>query len=105
MLKYKKPAAVLVALTLLAAACGGDDDAATTTTTAAPAATTADAGDSADTTVAPAEPAMDIRVGLAYDIGGRGDGSFNDAAAAGLDRAAAELGVTTAESSAHLLLK
>ena len=101
MLKYKKPAAVLVALTLLAAACGGDDDAATTTTTAAPAATTADAGDSADTTVAPAEPAMDIRVGLAYDIGGRGDGSFNDAAAAGLDRAAAELGVTTAESSAN----
>ena len=103
MLKYKKLAAVLVALTLLAAACGGgDDDAAnTTTTTAAPTATTADAGDSADTTVAPAEPAMDIRVGLAYDIGGRGDGSFNDAAAAGLDRAAAELGVTTAESSAN----
>ena len=100
MLKYKKLAAVLIALTLLAAACGGDD-ATTTTTTAAPTATTSDAGDSADTSVAPAEPMTDVRVGLAYDIGGRGDGSFNDAAAAGLDRAAAELGVETAESSAN----
>ena len=100
MLKYKKLAAVLIALTLLAAACGGDD-ATTTTTTAAPTATTSDAGDSADTSAEPAEPMTDIRVGLAYDIGGRGDGSFNDAAAAGLDRAETELGVETAESSAN----
>ena len=35
----------------------------------------------------------DVKVGLAYDIGGRGDQSFNDAAAAGLDKAASELGV------------
>lgn len=36
-----------------------------------------------------------------FDIGGRGDKSFNDAAAAGLDRAAAELGVqsTTLETN------
>jgi basic membrane protein A len=33
------------------------------------------------------------KVGLVFDIGGRGDKSFNDAAAAGLDRAQAELGV------------
>lgn len=33
------------------------------------------------------------RVGLVFDVGGRGDKSFNDAAAAGLDRAARELGV------------
>lgn len=32
-----------------------------------------------------------LRVGLAYDIGGRGDRAFNDAAAAGLDRVRAEL--------------
>jgi basic membrane protein A len=34
-----------------------------------------------------------LKVGLAYDIGGRGDASFNDSAAAGLDKAIAELGV------------
>jgi basic membrane protein A len=32
-----------------------------------------------------------LRVGLAYDIGGRGDKSFNDAAAAGMARVRAEL--------------
>jgi basic membrane protein A len=32
-----------------------------------------------------------LRVGLAYDIGGRGDKSFNDAAAVGLDRVRSEL--------------
>jgi len=37
--------------------------------------------------------ASGLKVGLAYDIGGRGDASFNDAAAHGLDRAKAELGV------------
>jgi basic membrane protein A len=35
-----------------------------------------------------------LKVGLAYDIGGRGDASFNDSAAAGLDMAKQELGVT-----------
>lgn len=41
----------------------------------------------------------DTKVGLVYDIGGRGDQSFNDSAAAGLDRAADELGVGTSEAS------
>lgn len=41
-----------------------------------------------------------IKVGMAYDVGGRGDQSFNDAAAAGLDKAKAELGVETKESNA-----
>lgn len=40
--------------------------------------------------------ASKLKVGLAYDIGGRGDASFNDAAAAGLDRAASELGMPKA---------
>src|SRR5215470_399163 len=35
-----------------------------------------------------------LKVGMAYDIGGRGDASFNDAAAAGLDKAKSELGVS-----------
>ena len=46
------------------------------------------------------EPAMtDISVGLVFDIGGRGDQSFNDSAAAGIERAAAELGITFTEAS------
>ncbi|APU17501.1 MULTISPECIES: BMP family lipoprotein [Actinoalloteichus] len=54
----------------------------------------------ADEEVAPSEvptedvDASELRVGLAYDIGGRGDASFNDAAAAGLDRAVDELGIS-----------
>ncbi len=44
--------------------------------------------------------ASGIKVGMAYDVGGRGDQSFNDAAAAGLDKAAKELGVTSKEASA-----
>ena len=34
-----------------------------------------------------------LRVGLAYDIGGRGDASFNDSAAAGLDKAKKDFSV------------
>ena len=37
--------------------------------------------------------AQRARVGLVFDVGGRGDKSFNDAAYAGLSRAEAELGV------------
>ena len=82
---------VLAAFGLLAAACGGDE---TPATTAAQATSATSA-----TTQAPAgEP---INIGLVYDIGGRGDQSFNDAAAAGLDKAAAELGVSTSEASAN----
>jgi basic membrane protein A len=40
-------------------------------------------------------------VGMVFDIGGRGDQSFNDAAAAGLDQAAAELGIRTSEATAN----
>ncbi|TDQ48804.1 nucleoside-binding protein [Actinorugispora endophytica] len=40
-----------------------------------------------------AAPATDIKVGLAYDIGGRGDKSFNDAAYRGLQQVQEELGI------------
>jgi basic membrane protein A len=42
-----------------------------------------------------------VKVGLAYDIGGRGDKSFNDAAAAGLEKAKSELDVQTRELEAN----
>jgi basic membrane protein A len=35
-----------------------------------------------------------LKVGLVFDVGGRGDKSFNDAAYAGLERAQKELGIT-----------
>jgi len=65
--------ALLVALGLLAAACGGGDDEGGGT------------GGGGDATEAK-------KVGLVYDIGGRGDQSFNDSAAAGLDAARKEQG-------------
>jgi basic membrane protein A and related proteins len=40
-------------------------------------------------------PHAKVRVGLVFDVGGRGDKSFNDAAYEGISRAARELGVTT----------
>ena len=43
--------------------------------------------------------ASKLKVGLAYDIGGRGDASFNDAAAAGLDRSIAELKLPKASTT------
>jgi basic membrane protein A and related proteins len=58
---------------------------------AAPAATGGNAA-----SPAPAQPNADasgLKVGVAFDIGGRGDASFNDAAVAGLDRAISDLGL------------
>ncbi|WP_198954566.1 BMP family protein [Kineosporia sp. R_H_3] len=82
-----KLAAVVATAALALAACGGSSSGGgTTTESGSPAATTSSA------------PAL--KVGLAYDIGGRGDKSFNDAAAAGLDKAKAELGVEIKELSA-----
>ena len=43
---------------------------------------------------APSGPHVGFRVGLVFDVGGRGDKSFNDAAYQGVARAERELGVT-----------
>ena len=68
--------AALFALMLLLAACGGDKE---------------DVGgdDGTDTTEAQSETS-DVKVGVAFDIGGLGDQSFNDAANAGLQQAIAD---------------
>jgi basic membrane protein A len=71
------------AMLMAAAACGGSDG-----------------STSAATPGASAPAASAVKVGLAYDIGGRGDGSFNDAAAAGLDKAETELKVQKKELEA-----
>jgi basic membrane protein A len=44
--------------------------------------------------------AKTVKVGMAYDVGGRGDKSFNDLAAAGLDKAKTTLSVQTKELAA-----
>ncbi len=80
---------VVLAFALIAAACGGDSDDDTTTTEAASTETTAAAATS------------DVSVGLVYDIGGRGDQSFNDSAATGFDKGIADLGVVGSEASAN----
>jgi len=41
------------------------------------------------------------KVGLAYDVGGRGDQSFNDSAAAGMQKAIDDLGATCTEGAAQ----
>ncbi|MFD0272562.1 BMP family protein [Kitasatospora sp. NPDC127111] len=53
-----------------------------------------------DTTASSGSSEGALKVGMAYDIGGRGDQSFNDSAARGLDKAKADLGVTVTEADA-----
>ena len=79
-----KVAAVMSAAALTLAACG---DSGETETGGNGSATSAAGGKS-------------VKVGMAYDVGGRGDQSFNDAAAAGLDKAKSELGVEAKEATA-----
>jgi len=57
-------------------------------------------GSSDDDTDNDTNSGSEVKVGLAYDVGGRGDQSFNDAAAAGLDKAKDEFGVASQESEA-----
>jgi basic membrane protein A len=76
-----------------AASSGGSDCVTAQKPPAAPAASssTAAAGGKVD--------GSKLKIGLAFDVGGRGDASFNDAAAAGTDKAKSELGVTTVNES------
>lgn len=55
---------------------------------------------SASSTAPASSEAPALKVGMAYDVGGRGDQSFNDSAAAGLDKAKADFGVEAQESAA-----
>jgi basic membrane protein A len=83
----KFAAAMSVAAVALAA-CGSSTNSGGGTGGGGGAATTGGAGGSG------------LKVGMAYDVGGRGDQSFNDAAAAGLDKAVKDLGVQSKEAAA-----
>jgi basic membrane protein A len=115
--------AVLTAFTFVAAACGddSDSDASSATTggaeeTSGGAATTGASGEavpacggtsdipgSADNTLQTVEiteaAGVNKNIGLMFDVTGRGDQSFNDSAAAGLDKAVEDYGITASEST------
>ena len=78
-------AASLAALGLFATACGGDDS-----------------GSSSSAAPSGSAATSDLVAGVAFDTGGRGDGTFNDSAAVGADRATSELGVTVKELEANV---
>ena len=75
---------LLFAFTLIAAACGDDSD--------------EGSEESNNEGTEEGEEGGDVpSVGLAYDLGGRGDQSFNDSAAAGLDMATEDFGLDPEE--------
>ena len=124
MIKSKKLLAIGAAAALVLAACGDDDDDSSSEDTAAAEeeaaeeeateeeateeeATEEEATEEEATeeeaTTEESEGEMadgsDVLVGIAFDITGRGDKSFNDAAAAGLDQAEADFGISYIEST------
>jgi basic membrane protein A and related proteins len=106
---------LVAALGLVAAACGDDDDSGSSATSAGGAAPSTEGGNKcgtgeaatattaaggATTVAGTAAPAVENpKIGLLYDITGRGDRSFNDAAAAGLDKAKSAVGAVGTEST------
>jgi basic membrane protein A and related proteins len=96
MIKSKKLLAIGVLAALGLAACGSDSS--SSSSTDAP-----DTTEAAGTTDAPgttdAAATGDCVIGMAYDVTGRGDKSFNDAAGAALEKAQTDLGITFSEST------
>jgi basic membrane protein A and related proteins len=78
--RVTKLAAVLATVTLGLAACGGSDE-------------------STSTPEGSGKSDAALKVGMAFDTGGRGDGTFNDLAVAGLEKAKKDLGATIEELS------
>ncbi|MDX1620937.1 MAG: BMP family ABC transporter substrate-binding protein [Nitriliruptorales bacterium] len=93
---YLRLLAPLLALMLAATACGGDGDG----DTGAETETETETGTDTETdspTETETDSAEATRVGLVFDIGGRGDQSFNDAAARGLEQAQDEFNIESRE--------
>ncbi|MFY9916584.1 MAG: BMP family ABC transporter substrate-binding protein [Nocardioidaceae bacterium] len=89
MRRSTKIAAVLAAATLALAGCAKDNKTSSTGTSGnKPLDCSSTSGDGP-------------KVGLAYDVGGQGDQSFNDSAAAGLKKAVADMSATCTEGEAQ----
>src|SRR5215211_1962807 len=86
--KFLRPLALFAILGIVGAACGNDDTPGPGSSSEAP------AGGSSGGASPAGEP---VKVGLVYDTTGRGDKSFNDSAAAGLDKAKAEFNLDAKE--------
>jgi basic membrane protein A len=80
--RWTRVLALLIPLSLLAAACGSDSGG-----------SVSDGNGSASSGSGKSK----VKVGIVYDLGGRGDQSFNDAAAAGLDKAVKDFGLPKPE--------
>jgi basic membrane protein A len=79
---------------LMLTGCGGGGT--ETNTGSAPTGESTAATGESTATSEEAAASSDRKIGLAYDIGGRGDQSFNDSAARGLDQAVEDLGIDAA---------
>ncbi|WP_176946669.1 BMP family lipoprotein [Lentzea fradiae] len=93
-------AVAAIALTMVVSACakdsGGDSTGSTNAAGGGCEFAEAPSAPPASSTTTAAGEKVDgsaLKIGLAYDIGGRGDASFNDLAAAGFDKAIADMGV------------
>jgi basic membrane lipoprotein Med (substrate-binding protein (PBP1-ABC) superfamily) len=89
--KKRKYSLVLLSLVLILSACGGSDTAEEEVVVEEVVEETLDSPATTAAPAAPAEPTASV--GVVYDIGGRGDLSFNDMAYAGLEKAIMDLGV------------
>lgn len=87
MRRFFRPLALLAILGIVGAACGNNNE--------GPGGTSAPAQTSGGAAASPTgEP---VKIGLVYDTTGRGDKSFNDSAAAGLDKAKGEFNLDAKE--------
>ncbi|RDI19303.1 nucleoside-binding protein [Lentzea flaviverrucosa] len=97
--RMRGTAVAAIALTsLMVSACAKDSGGSTTSTGSTGGcefaeAPTAPVTSSTDAVSGDKVDGSALKIGLAYDIGGRGDASFNDLAAAGFDKAIADMGV------------
>lgn len=85
MRRFNKLAAASTVAILAVAGCAGSD----------PESTSAEGGDTCDSAEGDGP-----KIGLAYDVGGRGDQSFNDSAYAGLEQVVSDLDATCTEAEA-----
>jgi len=83
--RFGKLTVMVATAALVLAGCGGNDD------------TT---GSSASADACKSATGSGPKVGLAYDVGGRGDASFNDSAYEGMKKAITDLGATCTEAKA-----
>ncbi len=106
---WKLMLSLLAAFALVAAACGSDsageadagagDDPTTTEAMAEEDTTeTTEAAMEETTEDTEAMASADFNVGLTFDVGGRGDQSFNDSAAVGIEKAEGDIGISFSEA-------